>query len=135
MKNKTDLVKSWIRKADNDLKTAISALEGKEAPPTDTICFHAQQCVEKYLKAYLVHNSIHFPYIHKLKELALLCATVDKVFEILSTEIETLTPYAVEIRYPDDDLSDPPVETAMEAVEIARKVKKFVLDRLPELPE
>lgn len=32
----------------------------KPNPPTDTICFHAQQCAEKYLKAYLVYQDIEF---------------------------------------------------------------------------
>jgi HEPN domain-containing protein len=40
-------VREWIGKAENDLKNATHTLKlGKECP-TDTVCFHAQQCVEK----------------------------------------------------------------------------------------
>lgn len=44
-------VKSWILKAESDLKTAKDELATPK-PATDTVCFHAQQCVEKYLKAF-----------------------------------------------------------------------------------
>ncbi len=40
-----------------------------EESPTDTVCFHAQQCVEKYLKAVLVSEAIDFPKTHDLEEL------------------------------------------------------------------
>lgn len=43
-------VKQWILKANNDLKTAKDEMNTDD-PATDTICFHAQQCVEKLLKA------------------------------------------------------------------------------------
>ncbi len=45
------VVHEWTIKAENDLKNASHTLKlGKECP-TDTVCFHAQQCVEKYMKA------------------------------------------------------------------------------------
>jgi HEPN domain-containing protein len=59
MKKKIELVKMWMRKADNDLKTAKDELNTEE-PATDTICFHAQQCAEKYLKAFLIYHEIEF---------------------------------------------------------------------------
>lgn len=48
-----DEIHKWIIKAENDLKTAKGEFSTKN-PVTDTICFHCQQCVEKYLKAYLI---------------------------------------------------------------------------------
>ncbi|MEW6203672.1 MAG: HEPN domain-containing protein [bacterium] len=132
MKNRTDLVKDWLKKAENDLKIALHALENMESPPTDAICFHAQQCAEKYLKAFLVHKEITFPYIHQLERLALLCATEDKGFESLTPDVKLLTPYAIETRYPDYFI-EIPLEKAREAVKTAQKVKSFVLDRLPEV--
>lgn len=44
----------WVSKAENDLRAAVETLRVERNCPTDTICFHAQQCVEKYLKALLV---------------------------------------------------------------------------------
>jgi len=54
----------WARKAENDLKNATHALKLGAECPTDTVCFHAQQCVEKYLKALLTFLGIDFPKTH-----------------------------------------------------------------------
>ncbi len=40
------VVRQWVEKADNDLRTAAHTLTLVENCPTDTVCFHAQQCVE-----------------------------------------------------------------------------------------
>lgn len=53
------VVREWVMKAENDLKNAGHTLKMGEECPTDTICFHAQQCVEKYLKAFLVGKDIN----------------------------------------------------------------------------
>jgi hypothetical protein len=50
----TAIAREWIIKAENDLKTAAHTLKMVRGCPTDIVCFHAQQCVEKYLKAFLV---------------------------------------------------------------------------------
>ena len=46
-----DVVKKWILKAENDLKTGKDE-QASSNPATDMVCFHMQQCVEKYLKAF-----------------------------------------------------------------------------------
>lgn len=48
------VIREWLAKADNDLKAAAYTLTLGKDCPTDTVCFHAQQCVEKYIKALLV---------------------------------------------------------------------------------
>ncbi len=55
MTGNPDIVKNWILKARNDFKTGKDEMETME-PATDTICFHMQQYVEKYLKGYLVYH-------------------------------------------------------------------------------
>ena len=60
-----DTVKKWIMKADNDLKIAKDEL-GVENPVTDMVCFHAQQCVEKHLKAFLIFNGREIPRTHDI---------------------------------------------------------------------
>lgn len=123
-----DLVGKWIKKADNDLLTAERELSFED-PITQTICFHCQQAAEKYLKAFLVHHQIYFPRTHKIMELLQLCATVDSSFPDQLQDADNLTDYAVEIRYPDVWL-EPEIEDANEALETAKKVKEFVLERL-----
>jgi len=41
---------AWVARAEEDYSLARSALRRKR-PLTSGACFHAQQCVEKYLKA------------------------------------------------------------------------------------
>jgi HEPN domain-containing protein len=124
-----ELTLSWLKKADNDLKTAKDELN-TENPATDTVCFHAQQCAEKYLKAYLIYHQVYFRKTHNIAELIELCKKVDPDFETLyDFKAERLTPYAVEARYP-EEFFFPSLEEAKEAIETAEKVKAFVVEKL-----
>jgi HEPN domain-containing protein len=58
-----------VAEAENDLKNAAHTLKLGRACPTDTVCFHAQQRAEKYLKAYLVWKHVPFRKTHAIKEL------------------------------------------------------------------
>jgi HEPN domain-containing protein len=55
------VVRGWIQKAENDRINAKFVLTMEYACPTDTACFHAQQCAEKYFKALLTFREIRFP--------------------------------------------------------------------------
>ncbi len=46
-------------------------IEIKQDLPLDTVCFHVQQCAEKYIKAYLIYCEIDFKKSHDLGELIL----------------------------------------------------------------
>ena len=72
MNGQPNIIKQWIEKAENDFRNAEHTLLMKENYPYETICFHAQQCVEKYIKALLIHLKIDFPKIHDIGELILL---------------------------------------------------------------
>ena len=123
-----DLVNKWIKKAEKDLLTAERELSFED-PITESVCFHSQQCVEKYLKAFLVHHQIYFTKTHRIMDLLELCATTEASFKDKLEDADTLTDYAVEVRYPDIGL-EPGIEDAEEAFEIAKKVKEFVLNKL-----
>jgi len=60
-----EFVQKWILKAQSDLKTAKDEILMKD-PATDTICFHCQQSVEKYLKAFLTFYKIRVGKTHNL---------------------------------------------------------------------
>lgn len=122
------VAREWVTKAENDLKTAVHTLALGEECPTDVVCFHAQQCVEKYLKAVLVLEGIDFPKIHDIGELvALLPQAVN-----LDTTVEEqrrLTEYATVTRYPGDYEPISLVE-AREAVEIAKQIRDKIRNLL-----
>ncbi len=119
---------NWIKKADNDMKVAENELYiGKDYVVTDAVCFHSQQAVEKYLKAFLIYKGIEFGKTHNLEYLLELCIKIDP--EFLKIEVGNLSFYAVELRYP-DNFYIPSIEEAIESYDIASKVKKFMLDKL-----
>ena len=96
-------VREWVVKAENDLKAAVRILTPTKDAPTDAICFHAQQCVEKYLKAVLVSQRLSFPKTHALHVLMELIPldfrpSLENVDQVVMTE------YATVIRYPDAGL-------------------------------
>ena len=66
------VVREWVVKAENDLTNAAHVLKLAAECPSDTVCFHAQQCVEKYLKALLVLDGIDFPKTHDIERLTAL---------------------------------------------------------------
>lgn len=43
---KAEVVRLWIKKADHDLQNIANNLSAIDIP-TDTLCFHAQQTIEK----------------------------------------------------------------------------------------
>lgn len=123
------VVREWVGKAENDLKNAAHTLGLAEECPTDTVCFHAQQCVEKYIKAFLVSAGIDFPKTHDIGELKTLMPANAR--PSLSAEQErTLTGYAIVTRYPAgyEDIS---LREARLAVRIARSVRKEIRRLLP----
>jgi HEPN domain-containing protein len=123
------VAREWVEKAESDLKTAALGLRaGPEAPP-DAICFHAQQCVEKYLKAYLALQGLPFPKTHDLEELLALLPRGVAV-ELSAAEQERLTNYATVTRYPGDYAPITPAE-ARRAVAAARRVRKGLRALLP----
>jgi HEPN domain-containing protein len=48
------LLAEWVEKAEGDYKSAVALQRRRTEPLLDTVCYHCQQCVEKYLKAYLM---------------------------------------------------------------------------------
>lgn len=132
MTTKEKIIKLWLLKAESDLRTAQILIKD-ENPPTDSICFHAQQAVEKLLKAYLTYLDIKAPKTHDIATLLELCLSADEEFKELDREkLEELTFYAVEIRYP-DAFYQPSIEEAREALKQAVSLKEFVLKKLREV--
>lgn len=124
-------VREWIIKAESDLKIGEDELV-TENPATDAICFHMQQCVEKYLKAFLIYHGKEIQKTHILEELVKECIEIERDFQkLFDIKVQTLTDFAVETRYPGDILF-PSVDETKEAVEIAVKVKEFVTRKLED---
>ena len=126
MKERADLVRGWLRKAQSDEKAMEASFQ---TGALDAACFHAQQAAEKYLKAFLTHATVTFPYTHNLAKLVDLCSGQDPSVRSLISCAELLTPYAVEARYDLDFW--PSVAATKRACSCARTVREFVVRRLP----
>ena len=124
------VVREWVEKAENDLKNAAHTLKMGEDCPTDTVCFHAQQCVEKYLKALLTLRDVDSPRIHDVEELVVLLPGEVEV-KLSVEEQRRLTDYATVTRYPGD--YEPIVlDEARQAVKMARRVRREIRRILPK---
>ena len=121
-------VRKWLSYANEDLRFAQHGLKLTTSVPYRLIAYHAQQCVEKCLKAYLVHKGIDFPYTHNISRLLELCSEHAAWPEKLE-EAEELTPYAITNRYPgeDDEVTE---EETSRAIGIAIHVKALVREAL-----
>lgn len=124
-----DKVILWISYAEEDLSLAHFALKMPGSCPYRLIAFHAQQCAEKYLKAYLVYHDIDFPYTHNIKKLIDFCGSHPWIEEIKAAE--ELTPYAVTARYPgvDEIVTESEATQAVYLASIVRKnIRKVLAD-------
>ena len=76
------LAEEWLSKADEDFRVAERELNA-EPPVFSAVCFHAQQAVEKAMKALLVDFGAAFPRTHDLKFLLDLIKTKTSAFNDL----------------------------------------------------
>lgn len=118
------VAQEWISKAENDLKNATHTLKLGIDCPTDTVCFHAQQCVEKYVKAFLVALEIAFPRTHDIETLVGLMPRHARV-SLTVEQQRRLTEYATVMRYP-GPYEPVTLTEAREAVKLARRVRREI---------
>jgi len=118
------ITEEWIAKAEKDYLVAIRELKA-DPPVTEAVCFHAQQCIEKYLKAILQENEVEFEKVHDLDILLNQCVGFTPELERFRDELVKLSTYAVDVRYPGFDVSK---EEADECVEIMEKLRKVIRD-------
>ena len=126
-KDQNDYLKNWLFRANKDI-AVIENLSGSEPELyASTICFHAQQAVEKFLKAFLIFHNIDFPKTHDLEFLLFECQKIDQTgFDF---DFGSLTDFGVSIRYP-DDFFVPDKEDTILYRDIAVEVKKVVEDKI-----
>src|SRR5947209_2772810 len=92
--------REWVDKAEADYAAALLLRRSRKKHTRDIVCFHLQQCVEKYLKARLDEAGIAFPKTHDLEKLLDLIVVVEPTWNALRSKFASITDYAVEVRYP-----------------------------------
>ncbi|MBI4383519.1 MAG: HEPN domain-containing protein [Nitrospinae bacterium] len=108
-----------LRVAARDRKT-FELLRKLPDAPLASMCFHAQQAVEKWLKATLVSHGVVFRHTHDLEELSHLLTNQGIPLPLPAKEIGKLTPFAVAFRYDDEEVEPLDCEEAARIVETVR---------------
>jgi len=123
-----DLAARFARKAESD-EITLEKLGDDPDVPDDVIGFHAQQALEKLLKAALAHAGVAPPRIHHLGKLLSLLVDEGKTPPVSAEEVRMMIPWAVDFRY--DDVLEERLDrdASREAVE---KMRAWVDDLLAE---
>ena len=98
--------RTLLRKASDDLCAAACLGENPAVSPW-TVGFHAQQAVEKALKAVFAHRRIRYPFIHDIEALIIIAKNESLHLPPDSEALSSLTPFAALFRYEDEDWGAP----------------------------
>jgi HEPN domain-containing protein len=118
MAGELDWAEQLLRRAADDEAAAKALLP--VASVTDAIVGqHAQQGVEKAIKATLAARGVEFPFIHDIAGLMVLCRNAHIEIPEGLRDADQLTPYVGALRYGDDNLELVDRETALSWVTAA----------------
>ena len=121
----------WVEKAEGDFATMQREFRVRKNPNNDAICFHAQQCAEKYLKARLAEADSSFGKVHDLVALLDQILSVQRDWEVFREDLAYLSDFAVSFRYPGESADRESAVDAVERCRFFRKIARSVLG-LPE---
>lgn len=98
MNNNKLRAKEWFKKAEHDLDALRDVLKGSAHP--DVVGVLLQQCLEKYLKGYLIGKGWKLVKTHDLKQLLDEAVKHNPQFNDYYDLLDVLTEYYFEERYP-----------------------------------
>ncbi len=121
----------WMKRAASSLQSAIKLSKNGD-DTLEAAAYHAQQCAEKALNAYLAfqhHNSLRTYGLEKLLEI---CTQYDASFQLLASDALDLSPHAEYSSSPDKDfyIDRPEVEASIAKAE---KIFDFVKAKIEAL--
>ena len=120
------LTLEWIEKAEEDYNSAKWLQQASE-PVHNSICFHAQQGIEKYLKAWLQEANLPVLRTHDLEELLALIVLTLPDWSHWQPDFKIITEYAVDARYPGDSATADNIQHAMHVCEAVRQTVRNTL--------
>ena len=123
----SEVSQEWIDKAEGDYHTALREYRARKEPNYDAVCFHAQQCIEKYMKALLIANKMPYHRIHDLEVLLDSCLRVDPILDTIRSETQLLTQYAVNFRYPGESADKAEAAQAVSGMKVCHSALRLAL--------
>jgi HEPN domain-containing protein len=92
--------REWVRCGEEDFDVATALMRRRTKTAANSIGFHSQQCVEKYLKARLEEAGLVAPRTHDLVALLQLLLPIEPMWASFAPALRGLNDYAVRFRYP-----------------------------------
>ncbi|MBI5433081.1 MAG: HEPN domain-containing protein [Planctomycetes bacterium] len=121
--------RAWLAKADEDLSASELCPHARRSLPA-TATYHAQQAAEKVIKAWLTWHGLTFRKTHHLIEIAEPSLALDPTLREPLQAALVLSQYAWKHRYP-GEWAAPSKAEATEALTLAQRLYRAILDRLP----
>jgi HEPN domain-containing protein len=121
------MTSEWVAKAEGDLATMEREGCVTENPNYEAVCFHAQQCAERYLKARLYEANVPFGKIHDLSALLDQAIAVEADWEDFREDLAYISDLAVVFNYPGGSAD---AESAAQAQRCCRRFRDAVRDAL-----
>jgi len=118
------LTQLWVEKAEGDWRSMQREGAVLMGPNYDLVCYLAQQCAEKYLKARLQEAALGIPKTHNLPALLALILPVEPSWSILRVALTRLDDYGVEFRYPGRNAISTDAQEALQFCRIVREVAR-----------
>lgn len=125
------VIKEWIDKAEADYRTAKRESVVQSGANYDAVCFHAQQCIEKLMKAVLIKWNINPPKTHDLTTLSQLLPSSHQSMVNIQ-KLRFLSNAAVSFRYPGESADQ---ADAQEALQICSELRPILHEILKYLGE
>src|SRR5258706_1980698 len=127
----TPMTAEWVRKAEGDFDVVLLLLRSRKRGRYDAICFHAQQCVEKYLKGRMVEAQIRFAKTHDLEALVNLLLLIEPLWAVFTNDFRLLTQWGVLPRYPGLDAKKADAQVAVKTCRRFRDAARLSLGLKP----
>src|SRR6266446_5666297 len=119
--------REWAAKAEEDFSVALTLARPRKKPLWAPLCFHAQQCVEKYLKARLNEASFVFHKTHDLEQLLNQALPVEPMWAAFRPALKRLSDAAVLPRYPGGVFTKAEARRALKTYKAFRKEARLGL--------
>lgn len=124
---KLKYILEWKEKAEHDYEAVSVLLKQRKIFLSDIICYHAHQCIEKYLKGLFAKHEIKIPKTHDLIFLLDQLKVKEADLELMKDILRELNRFAVEMRYPGESATR---KEAIEAAKQLKEIRKILLNKL-----
>lgn len=118
------ITQQWVNKAEGDWVSMNREGQAQNEPNHNLVCYLAEQCAEKYLKAQIQEANVAFPKTHNLAALLALVLPAHPTWSTVRVALTRLDDYGVEFRYPGKDATKADAEEAQRLCRMVREVAR-----------